>query len=161
MLSSFCLLPVVGCLLVMQRNVRKREPMDEFSRLIHFISLPFFLTLPLLFTTIPTPSSPLPAPGASSLPCHHSLSLPRSSSHHLVSLPCFFSQDLVFKNCMSVPGSCESFTSARWALLQVCPHVLYKDMFNALFLKLLNLQHYGELPFSLLTRNGGKNREEG
>ncbi|KAF9119197.1 hypothetical protein BGX30_004016, partial [Mortierella sp. GBA39] len=60
---------------------------------------------------------------------------------------------LIFKYCVSVPGSSESFTSARWALLQVCPHVLYKDMFNALFLKLLNLQHHGELPLSLLILN--------
>ncbi|KAG9062119.1 hypothetical protein KI688_006845 [Linnemannia hyalina] len=65
----------------------------------------------------------------------------------------FLSRLLIFKYCMSVPGSSKSFTSARWALLQVCPHVLYKDMFNALFLKLLNLQHHGELPLSLLIRN--------
>ncbi|KAG0209859.1 hypothetical protein BGX33_005279, partial [Mortierella sp. NVP41] len=65
----------------------------------------------------------------------------------------FLSRLLIFKYCVSVPGSSESFTSARWALLQVCPHVLFKDMFNALFLKLLNLQHHGELPLSLLIRN--------
>ena len=65
----------------------------------------------------------------------------------------FLSRLLVFKYCISVPGSTETFTSARWALLQVCPHVLFKDIFNELFLKLLNLQHHGELPLSLLIRN--------
>ncbi|KAF9536525.1 hypothetical protein EC957_010545 [Mortierella hygrophila] len=65
----------------------------------------------------------------------------------------FLSRLLVFKYCISVPSSSETFTSARWALLQVCAHVLFKDMFNELFLKLLNLQHHGELPLSLLIRN--------
>ncbi|KAG9062128.1 hypothetical protein KI688_006460 [Linnemannia hyalina] len=42
---------------------------------------------------------------------------------------------------------------ARWALLQVCPHVLFRDIFNALFLKLLDLKHHGLNPLSLLTHN--------
>ncbi|KAG9071850.1 hypothetical protein KI688_006066 [Linnemannia hyalina] len=62
----------------------------------------------------------------------------------------FLSRVPIFKYCVSVPGSSESFTGARWALLQVCPHVLFNDMFNALFLKLLNLQRHVELPLSLL-----------
>ncbi|KAI8601221.1 hypothetical protein EDD21DRAFT_415122 [Dissophora ornata] len=65
----------------------------------------------------------------------------------------FLSRLLVFKYCISVPSSSETFTSARWALLQVCPHVLFKNMSNELFLKLLNLQHHRELPLSLLIRN--------
>jgi hypothetical protein len=65
----------------------------------------------------------------------------------------FLSRLLVFKYCINVPGSNETFTSARWALVQVCPHVLFKDMFNELFLKLVHLQHHGELTLSLLIRN--------
>ncbi|OAQ29383.1 hypothetical protein K457DRAFT_125861 [Linnemannia elongata AG-77] len=65
----------------------------------------------------------------------------------------FLSRLLVFKHCINVSGSSETFTCARWALLQVCPHVIFKDMFNELFLKLLNLQHHGELPLILLIRN--------
>ncbi|KAF9540242.1 hypothetical protein BGW38_009879, partial [Lunasporangiospora selenospora] len=64
-----------------------------------------------------------------------------------------FLSRLIFKHCLNVAGSSETFTSARWTLLQVCPHVLFRDIFNALFLKLLNLQRYGELPLSLLIRN--------
>lgn len=35
----------------------------------------------------------------------------------------------------------------------MCPRVLFKDMFNGLFLKLLDLQHHGMNPLSLLVRN--------
>ncbi|KAF9325121.1 hypothetical protein BG006_011376 [Podila minutissima] len=70
-----------------------------------------------------------------------------------ITLLLFLSRLLIFKYCISVPGSSETFNSARWALLQVCPHVLFKDMFNALFLKLLDLQHHGLNPLSLLVRN--------
>ncbi|KAF9923555.1 hypothetical protein BGZ67_009766, partial [Mortierella alpina] len=66
----------------------------------------------------------------------------------------FLSRLLIFKHCLNVAGSSETFTSARWTLLQVCPHVLFdKDIFNMLFLQLLNLQHHGEAPLSLLIRN--------
>jgi hypothetical protein len=78
-----------------------------------------------------------------------------------ITLLLFLSRLLVFKHCLSVPGSSESFTSARWTLLQVCPHVLFHDIFNALFLKLLDLQHHGLIPLSLLIRNvyeGAKER---
>ncbi|OAQ22280.1 hypothetical protein K457DRAFT_1825616 [Linnemannia elongata AG-77] len=64
----------------------------------------------------------------------------------------FLSRLLVFKHCLSVPGSSETFTSARWTLLQVCPHVLFHDIFNALFLILLDLQHHGLSPLSLMIR---------
>ncbi|KAF8943395.1 hypothetical protein BGZ47_005469 [Haplosporangium gracile] len=65
----------------------------------------------------------------------------------------FLSRLLIFKYCLNASGSNDTFTSARWALLQVCPHVLYEDIFNTLFVDLLNLQHYGEVPLSLLIRN--------
>ncbi|KAF9089137.1 hypothetical protein BGX23_006905 [Mortierella sp. AD031] len=54
----------------------------------------------------------------------------------------FLSRLLIFKHCLIVPGSNETFTSARWALLQVCTHVLLKDIFNILFLQLLKLLHH-------------------
>ncbi|KAF9096993.1 hypothetical protein BGX23_010036 [Mortierella sp. AD031] len=65
----------------------------------------------------------------------------------------FLSRLLIFKFCVNVPGSSATFTSARWILLQVCPHVLFKDIFNALFLKLLNLRHHRELDLSDFVRN--------
>ncbi|OAQ22441.1 hypothetical protein K457DRAFT_26083 [Linnemannia elongata AG-77] len=65
----------------------------------------------------------------------------------------FISRLLIFKYCLSVPGSSETFTSARWALLQVCPHVLFKDLFNALFVKLVQLRHHRELDLSDFVRN--------
>ncbi|KAF8927125.1 hypothetical protein BGZ47_002331, partial [Haplosporangium gracile] len=70
-----------------------------------------------------------------------------------ITLLLFLSRLLVFQHCLSVPGGSDTFTSARWALLQVCPHVLFRDIFNALFLKLLDLQHYGLNPLSLLICN--------
>ncbi|KAG9060866.1 hypothetical protein KI688_007935 [Linnemannia hyalina] len=70
-----------------------------------------------------------------------------------ITLLLFLSWLLVFKHCLSVLGDSETFASARWALLQVCPHVLFRDIFNALFLKLLDLQHHGLNPLSLLIRN--------
>jgi hypothetical protein len=65
----------------------------------------------------------------------------------------FLSRLLVFKYCLRVPGSNETFNSARWTLLQVCPHVLYEDLFDALFRKLLNLRHHRELDLSDIVRN--------
>ncbi|KAH7028688.1 hypothetical protein BKA57DRAFT_511480 [Linnemannia elongata] len=66
----------------------------------------------------------------------------------------FLSRLLVFKYCISVPGSTETFTSARWALLQVCPHVLFdQDIFNILFLQLLNLRHHPTGHLLALIRN--------
>ncbi|KAI8345723.1 hypothetical protein B0O80DRAFT_265976 [Mortierella sp. GBAus27b] len=57
----------------------------------------------------------------------------------------FLSRLLIFKHCLSVPGSNGSFTSARWTLLQVRPHVLFdQDIFNILFFQLLNLRHHPE-----------------
>ncbi|KAK3806279.1 MAG: hypothetical protein J3Q66DRAFT_117873 [Benniella sp.] len=65
----------------------------------------------------------------------------------------FLSRLLVFKYCLRVPGSNETFNSARWTLLQVCPHVLFDDLFNALFLKLLNLRHHHVLDILTIVRN--------
>ncbi|KAF9571082.1 hypothetical protein BGW38_008680, partial [Lunasporangiospora selenospora] len=57
----------------------------------------------------------------------------------------FLSRLIIFKRCLNVPGSSESLTSARWTLLQVCPHVLFEqNFFNMLFLQLLHLRHYRE-----------------
>ncbi|KAG0339835.1 hypothetical protein BG000_001232 [Podila horticola] len=56
----------------------------------------------------------------------------------------FFSRLLIFKHCLNVPGSSETFTSARWTLLQVCSHVLFKDIFNILFIQVLKLRHHRE-----------------
>ncbi|KAI8355057.1 hypothetical protein B0O80DRAFT_52621 [Mortierella sp. GBAus27b] len=57
----------------------------------------------------------------------------------------FLSRLLIFKHCLGVLGSNGSFTSARWTLLQVCPHVLFgQDIFNILFLQLLDLPHHRE-----------------
>lgn len=44
-------------------------------------------------------------------------------------------------------------SGGRWALLQVCLHVLFKGMFNALLLKLLDLQHHSLNPLFLQVPN--------
>ncbi|KAF8923544.1 hypothetical protein BGZ58_002827 [Dissophora ornata] len=49
---------------------------------------------------------------------------------------------LIFKYCFNVSGSSETFTRARWTLLQVCPHVLFKGKFNILFLHVLKLRRH-------------------
>ncbi|KAF9178381.1 hypothetical protein BGZ51_007824 [Haplosporangium sp. Z 767] len=49
---------------------------------------------------------------------------------------------LILKYCLNVPGSSETFTSARWTLLQVCSHVLFKDIFGLLFGDVCKLRHY-------------------
>lgn len=36
------------------------------------------------------------------------------------------------------------FASARYTLLQACPHVLFKDLFDILFLQVLKLRHHRE-----------------
>ncbi|KAG9064924.1 hypothetical protein KI688_003186 [Linnemannia hyalina] len=61
-----------------------------------------------------------------------------------ITLLLFLSRLLVFKYCLGVPGCAETFTSARWTLLQVCPHVLLDDLFNVLFRKLRRLVDHGE-----------------
>lgn len=54
----------------------------------------------------------------------------------------FLSRLLIFKYCLNVPDSRETFNSARWTLLQVCPHVLFKDIFNTLFRQARKLRHH-------------------
>ena len=54
----------------------------------------------------------------------------------------FLSHLLIFKYCLNIPGSGGTFTSARWTLLQVCPHVLFKDIFDTLYLEIIKLRHY-------------------
>ena len=54
----------------------------------------------------------------------------------------FLSQLFILQYCLNIIRSRDTFTSARWTLLQVCPHVLFKDVFNILFLQLLKLRHH-------------------
>lgn len=70
-----------------------------------------------------------------------------------VTLLLFLARILIFKFCLNVPGSSETFTSARWTLLQVCPHVLYKDIFNLLAMKLFDLVDHDEPRISKLVRD--------
>ena len=51
---------------------------------------------------------------------------------------------ITFKYCLRVLGCAEMFTSARWTLLQVCPHVLFDSLFNVLFRKLRRLVDHRE-----------------
>ncbi|KAF9428372.1 hypothetical protein BGZ94_002634 [Podila epigama] len=57
----------------------------------------------------------------------------------------FLSRILILKNCLNINGSSEAFNSARWTLLQLCPHVLFKDIFNILYLKLINFRYHSVL----------------
>ncbi|KAF9113079.1 hypothetical protein BGX30_007091, partial [Mortierella sp. GBA39] len=61
-----------------------------------------------------------------------------------ITLLLFLSRLLIFKYCLGVPGCAETFSSARWTLLQVCPHVLFDDLFNVLFRALRRLVHHRE-----------------
>ncbi|KAF9924655.1 hypothetical protein BGZ67_009152, partial [Mortierella alpina] len=71
-----------------------------------------------------------------------------------ITLLLFLSRLLILKYCLGVAGCAETFTSARWTLLQVCPHVLFKeDIFYLLFDKMLKLRHQRELDLSDLVRN--------
>ncbi|KAG9062133.1 hypothetical protein KI688_006465 [Linnemannia hyalina] len=44
----------------------------------------------------------------------------------------FLSRLLVLKYCLRVPDCRQTFSSASWALLQVCPH-MFQDVFSGLF----------------------------
>lgn len=65
----------------------------------------------------------------------------------------FLSRLLILKYCLNISGSKEAFTSARWTLLQVCPHVMFKDIFNILFLQLLKLRHHSAVDLMDLVRD--------
>jgi len=62
----------------------------------------------------------------------------------------FLSRLLIFRYCLRIPGSSKAFTSAKWTLLQVCPHVLFgQDIFNTLFSQVVELcRHHGEIELS-------------
>ncbi|KAG0334544.1 hypothetical protein BG004_000363, partial [Podila humilis] len=45
----------------------------------------------------------------------------------------------ILQHCLAVPGSCQTFTSARWTILQTCPHIFNNDLFNLLFHTFLTL----------------------
>ncbi|KAI8595060.1 hypothetical protein EDD21DRAFT_425759 [Dissophora ornata] len=65
----------------------------------------------------------------------------------------FLSRLLIFKHCLNASGSSKTFTSARWTLLQVCPHVLFEDIFETLFIELLKLLHHRESYLSEFVRD--------
>lgn len=46
---------------------------------------------------------------------------------------------IILQYCLTIPGSYQTFTSARWTILQTCSHVFNSDVFNQLFLRLRNL----------------------
>lgn len=52
-----------------------------------------------------------------------------------MTLVLFLSRLLVVEYCMRLPGCRQSFSSASWAILQVCPH-MFQDVFMELFRKL-------------------------
>ncbi|KAI8357599.1 hypothetical protein B0O80DRAFT_292378 [Mortierella sp. GBAus27b] len=56
-----------------------------------------------------------------------------------MTLVLFLSRLLVLKYCLRVPNCRQTFSSARWAILQVCPHMLedvFLDLFKVLFKRL-------------------------
>ncbi|KAF8927104.1 hypothetical protein BGZ47_002336 [Haplosporangium gracile] len=50
----------------------------------------------------------------------------------------FLSRLMILSYCLKVPGCRQTFSSASWALLQVCPNT-FKDVFLHLFMKLCDL----------------------
>ena len=61
----------------------------------------------------------------------------------------FISRLLIFQYCLSITGANQTFTSARWTLLQTCPHVLFdKDIFDILFRQIRRLRHHSEIGLS-------------
>ncbi|KAF9393299.1 hypothetical protein BGX21_010806 [Mortierella sp. AD011] len=57
---------------------------------------------------------------------------------------------MVLNYCLNVPGCRQTFSSARWALLQVCPH-MFKDVFMHLSNKLCDLMKGRALLESILS----------
>jgi len=39
----------------------------------------------------------------------------------------------ILQHCLTISGSHQTFISARWTILQTCPHVLHSDIFAKLF----------------------------
>ncbi|KAG0041541.1 hypothetical protein BGZ89_007372, partial [Linnemannia elongata] len=52
----------------------------------------------------------------------------------------------IFQYCLTIPGSYQTFTSARWTIPQTCAYVFKRDVFNQLFWSLQRL-----LPVNLTT----------
>ncbi|KAF9964749.1 hypothetical protein BGZ73_001731, partial [Actinomortierella ambigua] len=51
----------------------------------------------------------------------------------------FLSRLKILQYCLAAPDAGQTFTSARWAILQTCPHVFNNDIFDQLFMKFLPL----------------------
>ena len=63
----------------------------------------------------------------------------------------FISRLLILQHCLSVTGASETFSCARWTLLQTYPHVLFdKDIFDILFRQIRRLRHHSEIGLSYL-----------
>lgn len=66
----------------------------------------------------------------------------------------FLSRLLIFKYCFSVPNSRNTFTCARWTLLQMRPHVLFdQDILSIIFLQLRKLRHHTSVNLLDLVRD--------
>ncbi|KAF9275530.1 hypothetical protein BGZ88_002278, partial [Linnemannia elongata] len=61
----------------------------------------------------------------------------------------FLSRLMILSYCLKIPSCRQTFSSARWALLQVCPH-MFKDVFMHLFIKLCDLMKGRALLESIL-----------
>lgn len=59
----------------------------------------------------------------------------------------FLSRLMILGYCLKVPGCRQTFSSARWALLQVCPNT-FRDVFMHLYMKLCNLTTARSVPIS-------------
>ncbi|KAF9136606.1 hypothetical protein BGX30_011030, partial [Mortierella sp. GBA39] len=51
----------------------------------------------------------------------------------------FLSRLKTLQYCLTIPDAGQAFTSARWTILQTCPHVFNNDVFGQLFRKFLPL----------------------
>ncbi|KAG0248194.1 hypothetical protein DFQ27_001085 [Actinomortierella ambigua] len=45
----------------------------------------------------------------------------------------------ILQHCLTISGNHQTFTSARWTILQTCSHVLFNDIFHELFERLLHI----------------------
>ncbi|ORZ08266.1 hypothetical protein BCR41DRAFT_399329 [Lobosporangium transversale] len=67
-----------------------------------------------------------------------------------VTLLLFLSRLLILNFCLSVPGCRQTFPSARWAILQVCPN-MFEDVFMRLFKILYDTFHDRNISIITLT----------
>jgi len=80
---------------------------------------------------------------------------PNTVSARNTTLILFLSRLLVLKYCLKVPNCHRTFSSASWAILQVCPQ-MFKDIFSELFRVLfgkLNERAYSELVLTTVIRD--------